>query len=375
MLSRFACLVLTALLTLHVCSMAMAEDEPAATAKVSPAEAFAKVHAEWKQINQQLDDLLKRYRAAATQAERDPLFKEYETLVEAAKKLLPQLKDAAVAAYQDAPNKDDEVTRVLVGLVANDVRRDEYDEALQTAQLLLDNATTEKAIYDLAGTAAYCRDDFASAEKYLKQAEEAKLLSSAGSNCLSDLGGAKELWTKEQELRKAEAAADDLPRVKLETSKGVIVIELFENEAPQTVGNFINLVDSKFYDGLTFHRVLSGFMAQGGCPEGSGAGGPGYEIFCECAKEDHRNHFSGTLSMAHAGKDTGGSQFFITFRRTAHLDGRHTAFGRVIEGLDVLAQLQRRDPSDRGKLPDPDTIVKATVVRKRDHKYEPTKVK
>jgi cyclophilin family peptidyl-prolyl cis-trans isomerase len=162
--------------------------------------------------------------------------------------------------------------------------------------------------------------------------------------------------------------------VKIETSKGPIVVELFENEASQTIGNFISLIEAKKYDGLSFHRVLPGFMAQGGDPAGDGTGGPGYEIYCECHKPEYRRHFRGTLSMAHAGRDTGGSQFFLTFRPTTHLNGRHTAFGRVIEGMDVLAKLQRIDPqSPSGAIPD--KIVKAEVLRKRDHKYEPTKVK
>ena len=169
-----------------------------------------------------------------------------------------------------------------------------------------------------------------------------------------------------------EPAANDLPRVKFTTSKGEIVIELFENEAPGAVANFVNLIEKKYYDGLTFHRVLAGFMAQGGCPKGDGTGGPGYHIACECEREDYRHHFAGTLSMAHAGKNTGGSQFFLTFKPTPHLDGRHTAFGRVIEGFDVLAKLQRRDPQ-RSRV-EPDKIVKAEVLRKRDHAYEPKKL-
>jgi len=114
-------------------------------------------------------------------------------------------------------------------------------------------------------------------------------------------------------------------------------------------------------------------MAQGGCPDGTGSGGPGYNIPCECHQDNYRRHFRGSLSMAHAGRDTGGSQFFLTFKRTAHLDGRHTVFGRVVEGLDVLAALQRRNPQQGGQ-PEPDRIVKAEVVRKRDHEYKPTKV-
>jgi cyclophilin family peptidyl-prolyl cis-trans isomerase len=125
---------------------------------------------------------------------------------------------------------------------------------------------------------------------------------------------------------------------------------------------------------LTFHRVLPGFMAQGGCPTGTGGGGPGYRIYCECEKPEHRNHFRGVLSMAHAGRNTGGSQFFLTFRRTSHLDGGHTVFGRVVEGLELLEDLQRIDPQ-RPQGVQPDKIVEAKVVRKRDHKYEPNRVR
>jgi cyclophilin family peptidyl-prolyl cis-trans isomerase len=114
------------------------------------------------------------------------------------------------------------------------------------------------------------------------------------------------------------------------------------------------------------------FMAQGGDPTGTGTGGPGYTIPCECYRPDFRVHFRGSLSMAHAGRDTGGSQFFLTFRPTRHLDGQHTVFGRVVKGMDVLAKIQRRDP-DNPQGPEPDKIVEAKVVRKRSHPYEPKK--
>src|SRR5690606_27269613 len=186
----------------------------------------------------------------------------------------------------------------------------------------------------------------------------------------------KELWAKEKEFLEAEAKADDLPRVKLETTKGTIVIELFENEAPQTVGNFVHLVEKEFYNDTKFHRVLPNFMAQGGDPQGDGRGGPGYNIYDECFEPDHRKHFRGYLSMANTGeRDTGGSQFFLTFVPTPHLNGKHTVFGRVIEGMDVLAKLQRIDPQDPASAGiTADKIVKAEVIRKRDHEYKPTKV-
>jgi cyclophilin family peptidyl-prolyl cis-trans isomerase len=135
------------------------------------------------------------------------------------------------------------------------------------------------------------------------------------------------------------------------------------------VANFITLVEKKFYDGLVFHRVLPHFMAQGGDPNGDGSGGPGYEIPDECHQPNARMHFRGSLSMAKtAAPDTGGSQFFLTFIPTAHLNGQHTVFGRVVEGLDVLDRLQRRNP-ESATSPEPDKIVKAEVLRKRDHAY------
>ncbi|MDP2216242.1 MAG: peptidylprolyl isomerase [Methanolobus sp.] len=128
----------------------------------------------------------------------------------------------------------------------------------------------------------------------------------------------------------------------IETEKGNIVLELFEKDAPKTVENFEKLISKGFYDGLSFHRVLPNFVIQGGCPKGNGTGGPGYSIKCE-TKGNPRKHGKGALSMAHAGKDTGGSQFFITHSPQPHLDGIHTVFGQVIEGMDVVNKIKPKD--------------------------------
>ncbi|HEX3869439.1 MAG TPA: peptidylprolyl isomerase [Pirellulales bacterium] len=162
-------------------------------------------------------------------------------------------------------------------------------------------------------------------------------------------------------------AAEPLPQILLKTTKGDVVIELYEDEAPNTVANFVNLVEKGFYNGLAFHRVIDGFMAQGGDPEGTGAGGPGYTIACECYKPGARKHARGALSMAHAGRDTGGSQFFITFADTAHLNGKHTVFGHVIKGMEVVDSFNRTD----SKTVRPDRIIEARVLQKRNHPYEP----
>ncbi len=129
---------------------------------------------------------------------------------------------------------------------------------------------------------------------------------------------------------------------RIATEKGDIVLELFPDEAPGTVANFTKLAKSGFYDGLAFHRVIPDFMIQGGCPRGDGTGGPGYTIKCETKGNPHR-HVRGSLSMAHRGKDTGGSQFFICHSPQPHLDGVHTVFGQATAGLDVVDAIRVGD--------------------------------
>jgi cyclophilin family peptidyl-prolyl cis-trans isomerase len=169
---------------------------------------------------------------------------------------------------------------------------------------------------------------------------------------------------------KKEGEKEKLPQVLLKTSKGDVLLELYEDEAPNTVANFVNLVEKGFYDGLVFHRVIDGFVAQGGDPKGNGTGGPGYKIKCECYRKDYHKNERGAISMAHAGRDTGGSQFFILFADQPHLDGKHTVFGHVIEGMEAVDKLNRTAPGAK-----PDTIVKATVKQKRDHEYNPEVIK
>jgi peptidyl-prolyl cis-trans isomerase B (cyclophilin B) len=135
-----------------------------------------------------------------------------------------------------------------------------------------------------------------------------------------------------------------MSQVKISTSKGDMIADLYDQATPGTVANFLKLTNQGFYNGLNFHRVIPGFMAQGGCPNKRGDGGPGYTIPCETGGQ-MQVHDRGVLSMAHAGRNTGGSQFFICFNRqgTQHLDHNHTCFGRVVEGLDVLDSIRQGD--------------------------------
>lgn len=137
-------------------------------------------------------------------------------------------------------------------------------------------------------------------------------------------------------------------KAEIHTQKGLMKVDFFEKDAPNTVNNFVTLAKKGFYNGLSFHRVIPDFVIQGGCPDGTGAGGPGYNIKCELDGEN-QHHDRGVLSMAHAGRDTGGSQFFICLNRenTQHLDRNHTVFGKVVEGIDVIDNIRRGDKIEK----------------------------
>jgi cyclophilin family peptidyl-prolyl cis-trans isomerase len=349
---------------------------PASEAVTEEAASFSEVFEQWKEMLGELREIQQRYHDAG-QSQRARIRVEFDQQIEKARDLEAKVRAAAIAEYQRAPSEDPQLTKFLVSVLNYDIFKDRLEPALELANLLLEAGCDDPSVNDSAGRAAFANNDFAAAEQYLQAADEAAALTTEGRGCLNSLAECRQAWENELKVRAQEAAADDLPRVKLQTSQGDLVLELFENEAPQTVGNFVNLVESGFYDGLTFHRVLPGFMAQGGCPKGDGTGGPGYSIYCECNQPNHRKHFRGSLSMAKSeAVNTGGSQFFVTFSPTPHLDGKHTVFGRVLEGMDVLSKLQRRDPTGQQAPADvePDKIISAEVLRKRDHEYLPTKV-
>jgi peptidyl-prolyl cis-trans isomerase B (cyclophilin B) len=144
-----------------------------------------------------------------------------------------------------------------------------------------------------------------------------------------------------------------MTKAEMELEQGTLTIEFYDNDAPGTVENFVSLAKKGYYDGLTFHRVIPNFVVQGGCPDGTGSGGPGYTIDCEL-DGDKQYHERGALSMAHAGRNTGGSQFFICHSRdnTAHLDGNHTVFGKVIENVDLIDQIKQNDEIKKVRILD-----------------------
>ena len=166
------------------------------------------------------------------------------------------------------------------------------------------------------------------------------------------------------------AIKDGNPVVKMSTSAGDIELELFESDAPNTVANFISLIEKKFYDGVIFHRIIKNFMIQGGDPKGTGMGGPGYKFPDEFANNPNKNE-QYAISMANAGRNTNGSQFFIITKEggTSWLNGKHTVFGKVIKGKEVVDKLGV-SPTGAGDRPNPEVkIVSLTVISKQKHEY------
>jgi cyclophilin family peptidyl-prolyl cis-trans isomerase/Sec-independent protein translocase protein TatA len=411
-------ILLQAVLVLIVVPHLVFGEEKAAPAAGDAAQAKAAFQAkfdEYKAAVRDIEKLQVDYQSA-DEATRKKLNETLTGQVAHARTLVNEMVEAAKTAYQLAPNKDQQITDLLETVAKYDTigrqigpgqpsqrnpedvyypidGGDQYERALPIIKLLIDNGANDKELYVWGFLCAFMTNDYDLAKKYLEKVKSTGALEGMASTgqrgdksdpqaglmqnvlrltsmCIANLDEYQQLWAKESKIRAAEAKADNLPQVKLTTTKGEITVELFENEAPQTVANFLTLVKQGFYDDTPFHRVLPGFMAQGGAKTDDGQGGPGYTIRCECYRPDYRRHFRGTLSMAHAGRDTGNSQFFLTLVPTPHLNGRHTAFGRVIKGIEVIGDLQHRSTEHEQNSPKPDRILKAEVLRDRGHDYK-----
>jgi cyclophilin family peptidyl-prolyl cis-trans isomerase len=384
--------------------------QPAVADALAQADAaFVKAFADYKDVIRKIEQMRVEYQTADAPT-RQRINNELSGQLAHAQTLMNAVVEMAMDAFRLAPNADPQVADLLVAVARHEVvgqqlgppepigpretftpiqGGEQYERALPIIRRLIDGGVNNRDLYVWGFLTAFVTNEFDLADAYLKKAQETgaieamanaargpqadkqaaqQALLEAVGKYAGQIDNYRQLWAKESAIRAAEAAADDLPRVRLTTTKGAITIELFENEAPQSVANFISLVKQGFYDGSPFHRVLPKFMAQGGAKTDDGDGGPPYTIRCECYKPNYRHHFRGSLSMAHRGRDTGSSQFFLTFVPTTHLDGAHTVFGRVIEGMEVLGDIQRRSPQ-QARPPKADRILKAEVLRDRGHEY------
>jgi cyclophilin family peptidyl-prolyl cis-trans isomerase len=375
---QIAIRLLTIIATVTYAALAVCADDAPPARLGSAKEEFQKVQAEFNTINADLRSLQVEYRQAKKE-DRPAREKRWAEAFRKGEEMQAKYFRAAEAAFAEAPNADPNLAKLAWRIFTYEIGNDDYENAAPLVKVLIKTGSAKDDVYAAAGVAAVATGDFKAAADYLTKAKAAGVLRigpdlkdkviEAAYGFSQNLASLEANWEKEQKIREAEAKADDLPRVLIKTNKGDIVVELFENEAPNTVANFITLVEKKFYDGLTFHRVLPAFMAQGGDPKGDGSGGPGYTIPDEVSNPNHRLHFRGSLSMAKtSAPDSGGSQFFLCFVPTQFLDGKHTVFGRMISGFDVLAKINRREPTDANAA-DPDKILEMRVLRKRDHEY------
>lgn len=375
-----ALLVLTVLAAgLLPIAVTMAQDDPS-TKKTEDDDRPLKE--QWEELFAQRKELIEKLTALQEEfpkADNDRKEEIRQEFLAGRKELmavLPKLGTLAAKVYEDDPENLD----AGEAAVQDAYEHNRYEDAGKLAEQVLKASGEDREnmiTANIQGISLFALHEFAKAHEVLKALDDdGKLHPNLGQRYLEPSEQYVEFWDEEQALRKKEAAAKgdkQLPRVVFKTNRGDIELELFENEAPNTVANFISLVEAKKYDGIKFHRVIPNFMAQGGDPNtlddnpaNDGQGGPGYTIKCECYAKNARKHFRGSISMAHAGKDTGGSQFFLTHLPTPHLNANpqaktgHTVFGRVIDGMDVVDALQVGDE-----------IESATVERKRDHEYKP----
>ncbi|MFM9059738.1 MAG: peptidylprolyl isomerase [Planctomycetaceae bacterium] len=366
---RLAALMLAA----HLVQAGAAET---ATPKATPADPaaaraeFEAADAEMKRVVGELAILQAKWHQPG--ADRPTLEKKFDALATEGQAIGRRLEAAAAALLQVDP-RHAAARKICGATVAAALRGDDPARALATASAMTDAGVADPDVLVMAATAATILSRLDEADDLLKKAVGAGAPAARIAELEESIAKSRDKVAAEMRRREAQAAADDLPRVKLATSAGDLLVELFEDDAPNTVANFVSLVERGYYDGTPFHRVIGGFMAQGGDPTGTGRGGPGHAIACECDLPTARKHFFGSLSMAHAGPNTGGSQFFLTFAPTEHLDGKHTVFGRVIEGFDALPRFARTQDAQGRTVAgiEPDRIVKATMVRKRNHPYEP----
>lgn len=345
---------------------------------------------EWRPILQKMYELRVEYHHFMTQEDRkEAIFQEYEKLFKESERLNDLVIKNASLSFIKNPRDNQDLDRFIRNVLDHYFKSDMYEESLNLAGYLMNEKLENFFVFRTAAFSALFSNDFQTAEEMGNRLKELGILNNFEYNQseYKNLEYWKEEWSRESRLRERERMLADLPRVILKTTKGEIEIELFENEAPNTVANFIFLVEKGFYTNLDFHRVIPFFMAQGGGHEllknevnmdgtlkKRGNGGPGYSIKDELGPNS-RKHFRGAVSMANINEpNTNGSQFFIMYRPKVELDGKHTVFGRVIRGMDVVCRLYKRDMEPQDEKPGiemPDKILSASVVRKRNHAYSP----
>ncbi|MDX1927329.1 MAG: peptidylprolyl isomerase [Pirellulaceae bacterium] len=373
----------------------LAQENPANSQKGSPesADSTAKSNKApddpaYQAVRTEFLDHLKLMREAQVRyhlsedSSRDKKFRrEWAELCDRGRPLAAKAYAAMLKKFNDNPSANTELGKFLLELLHRNVSDSRFEGMLELALALEAAGVTGEKVAEGIALSAVAENKFELAkpwiEKHYKESEKPRPVLAP---VYDNIPALTSDWAEELRLREEDAKGEPLPQVSILTTKGEVIVELFENQAPETVANFIHLVEQGFYDGLSFHRVLEHFMAQTGCPFGDGTGGPEYSIYGEAQKQNARKYFRGTLGMALSNGDanSGGSQFFICYMPAQNLNGQYTAFGRVVKGIEVIGNLAKVNPDEKKKEDAApvvlDEIIEAKVVRKRNHEYKPNKV-
>ena len=288
--------------------------------------------------------------------------------------------DAAGALFLSDPDKYSAMGDTLVEMMLSDVELDRVDGWMEAAKAVVRSKKhNSEDVLRGAGLIAFANSEF----DFMEECLEFQKKQEAVAQYLSEIATTRQKWQRELEIRAKEAEKNDNPQVEFITTKGRLVMELYEDSAPETVKSFIYLTESGFFNRKTFFRVEKHLVAQTGCEKGDGTGDAGYTIPSEAGLPNQRDHFRGTMAIA-LGSDpktgqlapsSGSSQFYYSFLPTPHLEGKYTVFGRVVEGTETLSffrVMNLGDEAERKKEDKhPDVILSSKVLRKRDTEYRP----
>lgn len=287
--------------------------------------------------------------------------------------------DAAGELFLSDPDKYSAMGDTLVEMMLSDVELDRLDGWMEAAKAVVHSKKyNSEDVLRGAGLIAYANSEFDFMEECLEFQKKQETVP----EFLSEIATTRQKWQRELEIRAKEAEKNDNPQVEFITTKGRLVMELYEDSAPETVKSFIYLTESGFFNRKTFFRVEKHLVAQTGCEKGDGTGDAGYTIPSEADLPNQRDHFRGSMAIA-LGSDpktgqvapsTGSSQFYYSFLPTPHLDEKYTVFGRVIEGIETMSFFRVMNLSEEAQRKEgkrPDVIISSKVLRKRDTEYRP----
>lgn len=339
---------------------------------------------EWKDTIAKMQEAALRFHNGTQETEQKYLT-QYRELSEQGRDQFDRAVRAATRLLANDPKPDSEYANFLLAATRYRFDRDWYELTGEAAEALMAAGVEERRLPEIAGVSFWATNRFERVAEHLQKAIETGFIDPKHRQLLQSVNPYQTLWERERQFREEARERDDLPQVRITTTRGDLVVELFEDQAPNTVANFITLVEQGFYEGLTFHQVIPSQIAMTGDSTGDASGNAGYRIADESDREDARATFRGSLVMAKLADprsstgqtlpNSASSQFFFTFMPLPWVNREHTVFGRVIEGIGTLAAITRVDPTTKKEEAEPegtpDRILNMEVIRKRSHEYQP----